>query len=477
MSVVDPVSALSRSIASRQTPIRVIVVCAAVIVGLSACGSTADEETRRFANERQPTSVGSTATIAPSTETSAPPTAPPVVSPGALLATRGAPARLYFTASNELWTVGADGADPRPLLQLEPGQGQIRATAQAPGVAGETVAALIVLDEDGRETSSVVMLDGAGAEIRRIDDLQAVLGDDAAGAARAASLTWSPQGNQLLVTFGGGGVVGVPVDGEPILVLAPSAATGLLAAAWSPAGDAIAFLASTDPALQSDARRLVVAPITDGVLDPAAFTVASRDGDVVGAFAWLPDGSGLIYAERGEVGASGGDLFTVSAAGEDPRLVASAGRAAPVAQIVDFAVSPDGRSLAYTIATPDASGDELAFHSLWVRSLADSTTVAVPIPNGRDVTELWWTAAGLVWRSQPVNLEENASTPDIAFSLDRLDAESRQTVLFSVAPEGTPGASPEAAVAMPVAGGTPAATPAAASPAASPVGATPEESS
>src|SRR5215210_5027586 len=146
------------------------------------------------------------------------PQAPPVSSPGALLATRGAPERLYFSDETELWTIGANGDDPRALLQLDPEQGEIRSTAQAPGVAGDEIAALIVREDDGKETARLIFLNGAGDVVRRIDRLESVFGDDIEGEPSASSVTWSPQGDLLLVTFAEAGIVAIPVDGDPAVV-------------------------------------------------------------------------------------------------------------------------------------------------------------------------------------------------------------------------------------------------------------------
>jgi dipeptidyl aminopeptidase/acylaminoacyl peptidase len=279
--------------------------------------------------------------------------------------------------------------------------------------------------------------------------LERIFGEDVEGDLSAMSVTWSPQGDLLLVTFTEAGILAIPVDGDPSVHVPGDTAANFAGAAWSPAGDALAFMAAAADA-DEGARQLMVAPVTDGAVDPATFVVASRAGDGVSAFSWLPDGSGLVYAESGAVGGTaGGDLFTVQSDGSEPRLIASAGRAAPVAQIVDFAVSPDGSSLAYTIATPDANGERLVFHSLWVRALDGNATVPVPIPGNEAVTQLWWTAEGLVWRSQPVRFGDATPDADQAFAIERLDSQSTQHVLFTATPEATPVASPEASPASP----------------------------
>lgn len=411
----------------------------------TACGEEGSSDTRRFANERPPTLAPSTATAASVAPKTPIPQPPQVRSPGALLATRGAPERLYFADDTKLWAIGANGDAPRALLDLDAEQGEIRSIAQAPGVAGDKVATLIVREDDGRETARLIFLNGAGEVVRRIDRLEAVFGEDTKVEPIATSVTWSPQGDLLLVTFAEGGIVDIPIDGVPKVIVPGDAASNFDQAVWSPAGDAIAFVATVATESEPVTRQLIVAPVVDGAVDPAAFMVASRAGDSVSAFSWLPDGSGLAYAESGDIGGTaGGDLFTVQSDGSEPRLIASAGRAAPVAQIVDFAVSPDGTSLAYTIATPDSTGDRLMFHSLWIRALEGTETVSVPIPANVAVTQLWWTDQGLVWRSQPAGTNEENAEAGGAFAIERLDPQNRQHVLFTANPTATPVASPGA---------------------------------
>lgn len=415
------------------------------LVTLSACGKS-EEEARRFANEPPPTFAPSTATVS-ATSTVAPPTVPPVSSPGVLLATRGAPKRLFFAADNALWTVGADGADPHRLFAPDSKEGEIRGVAQAPGVAGSQVAVLLITTKDKRESASIVLFDAEGKELRRVKDVQSVLGKDAAKKARADALTWAPQGNQILLTFASGGIVNVPVDGDPVLLVPPDAASDPAGAAWSPAGDAVAFLAATE---DGNARRLIVAPVGQDGPDPASFTTVNGASESVGQFSWLPDGSGLLYAVSGEDGGTmDGDLFQVSPDGSNRQLVASAGRAAPIAQIASFAVSPDGQSLAYTVAIPDSDGEHMLFHSLWIRSLDGHDTVAVPVPTGEFVTRLWWTSDGLIWESVRSSEGDEATE---GFALDRLDRASQIDRLIDTFPAATPEPAP---VESPSAAGSP----------------------
>ncbi len=358
----------------------------------------------------------------------------------------------------------AAGDDARRLFTPRDG-GEVRAYAASPG--GDEVALLLAAPAGGGETASVRVLAPDGAEVHRVDKVESALtGDAARGSARARSLTWSPQGDQLLVTFNPGGLVGLRSDGAPVLLVDPAGAPEPAHAAWSPAGDAIAFVSPAGPGGGSPARTdLYVAPDGEPPLDPVpilATTGADRD---VTTFAWLPDGRGILFAGAEAPGAAtGGDLFVVSPTGRDLRLVASAGFAAPIAEVVHVAPSPDGRSVAYTIFLPTGGADDagegtLTFHSLWVRPLAGGPAVQLAVTPGDTVCDLWWTAGGLVVRVVPDAPPGLTRYEGGAFALHIIGRDTQPVELHAAVPVATPVATP---AASPVA--SPAASPEAALP-------------
>jgi hypothetical protein len=313
----------------------------------------------------------------------------------------------------------------------------------------------------------VLVLGADGKELKRFDGLDGLL---PAGATPVGGPTgrdvvdWSPQANRLLVALAGGGVIDVPLDGTPALLLRPDQAPAPLDAAWSPAGDAVAFVGQ--PAGASGAGLYVADTTKTPVQVKAIVAAPSGIGPSVVAMAWHPNGRSLLFTRTGPSNDPrlGGDLFQVPPSGGTPRLVAAAGRAGPVSGIVDFAPSPDGRAVAFVVALP---GDPLPeFHSLWVQQIGTPSALRLTVPPGTSVVNVWWTAAGLVWEAVPgtaVQPREPAAPRALTHYLST-GIETR--AVYQAQPPATPVASPVGSpVASPV--GSPAPSPAG-SPAATP---------
>src|SRR4051794_2698179 len=114
-------------------------------------------------------------------------------------------------------------------------------------------------------------------------------------------------------------------------------ARGLAEPRLSPDGESVAFVATAGGRAQ-----LVVVSLAGGAelvvtTDPAPRPAHAYGG---GAFDWMPDGGGLVYA------AVDGGLWWVAATGgpSSPVLAPSTGGAAGAP-----AVAPDGRSVAYVV--------------------------------------------------------------------------------------------------------------------------------
>jgi hypothetical protein len=239
-------------------------------------------------------------------------------------------------------------------------------------------------------------------------------------------------------------------------------------AIWSPRGDQIALLGTNatgsgviwlfDPNVDGESLRQVVPPNAD----------AANLGSVTG-FSWLPNGLGLAYILAPGQGDEnpGGQMYTLDLETGARQVVATPGRGGPAAQIVTFTVSPDGKSIAYTIASPVDGGWQ--FHSMWVRSLKQHVVHEVPVPDTERVNAIWWVASGLAWEQQTGEQADYVlitKTEDLYLLLSR-----GPDVPASPVSDGTPLATPE--LATPLAEGTPQATPVPATPAASPAAASP----
>ncbi|MFM9107937.1 MAG: hypothetical protein ACKOWF_14710 [Chloroflexota bacterium] len=393
----------------------------AVCVALAALtGCTDGEEGRQFATDARRTAVP-TATMAV-TPPPPPPgmdqTVVPVRPLADLVVARGAPDTVYLRANRDLLAIDAgDGAAADVFVPAE--NEAIVGSAASP--SGDR-AAVLTVTRSGQ--AAVTVIDSAG---KRLWNREAP-GDalPAAGGPRAPrSIDWSPQGDRLLVSFEPGGIVAMPVDGSgaPALVVPEAEAPWPAVARWSPTGQGIAFISAREgepvrglavveamPAAGVGGGEGTLAPVQ---ATPGATPVATPVGglDVIAgdrdrpvlSFAWLPDGQSLLFTEGGPRDGSGApanaDLWRIETDGDGRRLIASAGSAAPVADVTLIAPSPDGSAVAYTVSIPGAEGEQ--FHSLWVRDLEAGQGYLIPTDAGAAVTDLRWTSAGLLYRTSP----------------------------------------------------------------------------
>ena len=392
-----------------------VVAMAGVCLALAGC---ADEATNyQFATDkRTATAASPTATVlsVPSTSARLPAATP--LSLAEMLRPRGAPSRAYFLRDGALWSVSVDDGSARRVFV--PGAGQrIEAFDHSPN--GERVAIGLTSGSGGKRTVDLVVLDDSGAPERTITDLTGAL--DVAVSA-PSSVSWSPQGSPILVGLEDGGIVSVPVDrGTSTLLLAPSADHQPESATWSPTGEEFAFLDRTRSGTHAELFQASVAatPVAPRPVGSEA------DGASIEQFAWMPNGQRLLFTETGgPLGGQSTDLWEIAPDGTGRRLVAPAGIAAPIAQITRFAVSSDGKSVAYAIDVP--SGTTMVFDSLWIKDMESGTSVPVPVPRGITIRQMSWTANGLV-----------LEVTDTADSATPRPAGSTATRLLLVGPDGT----------------------------------------
>ncbi|MBA3414736.1 MAG: PD40 domain-containing protein [Chloroflexia bacterium] len=441
-------------------------------------GCTDDTAGYQFANDPRPTRQAATPDVVVTQPP--PPPAEQAAAPrpfAELVVARGAPDRIYFGAGAELWTVAASGSEPGRVFAPDSGESIV---GVSPSPSGDQVAVLVA-SADGGSSVLVIAPDGALIEVFDrippppaavvapaaspaatpvpdatefaaatpvlaaspvIEPAQPTMSAGAtplAGTSAPRSIDWSPQGDQLLVGFEPGGLVALSLGGagEVRPVLPVTEARSPWGAAWSPTGEQVAFVADGE---RGDRQVLYLAgaePMDGG---PRAL-VAVPSERAIFAFSWLPDGRSLLFTEGDPSPArtTNADLWQIDLDGEGRRLVASAGSAAPVADIDLFAPSPDGRAVAYTVVVP---GDlDAAFHSLWVRDLAAGRAYLVQVSPGGDVSDLWWTSAGLVYRTDG-DLDQGAPATD-SFELYRVGPDGASVpILRATVGAATPAATP-----------------------------------
>lgn len=373
---------MSRARGLRPSGLTAIVICLLLV----ACAEEAPGP--QFASDPIPTrpATAVVAAASPATLPAASPTAPATpVSIRDLLEIRGGVSTVFVASRTAVWSVTSDGVAEQ-IYESEPGI-EILAIDRSPDA--KTVAA--VLQTSSQAATEVAFIDATSGSETRVVSLES-------GEATSTSvgsptwIDWSPQGDRVLVAFQDGSIVQIRVtdDGQPERIAFDADGYDIVEPAWSPTGEAIAFIASRDNGRD---RSLRVLNVADGRVRNV---VAPPEGRLVVEFSWMPDGVSLLFTEGGEPGGavSGIDLWQVDVSGKNRRLVASAGSVAPVARISHVRPSPDGRSVAYSVLVPSSGGPVV--DSAWVRDIKSGMGFKIALPSLRSVDDIWWTDKGLV---------------------------------------------------------------------------------
>lgn len=355
---------------------------------LAACGSA--EQDRQFAGDPVDRPTITAVTDGPAAEPATPVAAnQPAASPiplDELLGPGDGPEQVFLPNGTGLVVVHPGTGTARPLVI--PGDAVLAAYAPAPD--GASVALLI----SGRNGWSVVVLDEAGLEQARWDNLGGSAASPSALDSRAGmgGLAWNPAGDRLVLALPTGGLFELEPGASPLRILAPARAGAPGGVAWSPTGEALAYAAPTDGRTNS---AISVGSSGAYPLDPVPVLPATEAGSrTVLQLAW---GAGnrlcaLIGIRGGAL--PGGDLFAIPVSGGVPSLVANAAAVSPAASITGFALSPSGDAVAWIVSTPTAVGG--AESVVAVRQLDGGAPFRIDLPRRSRVTGLAWSAEGLV---------------------------------------------------------------------------------
>jgi hypothetical protein len=356
-----------------------------------------------------------------------------------LLTVRGAPDLVYAASDSALWSIAGDGESTR--LFQSPANARILAID--PGPSSRQVAVLLGARDTAAGIRELLIVDSSGEIVKRVTEFPAGAATPVPERSLGADLVdWSPQGDRILVAFSDGALYEVSSsrDETPVALQIGGIERRVVQPAWSPTGEAIAFISAS---ANSRERSLNVYRVTDGGVEKV---VDSANGRFVVDFVWMPDGVSLLFTEGGELAGAVAsiDLWQIGANGSDRELLVSAGTVAPVARITAMQPSPDGRSVAYAVVIPGPDGPSV--DSVWVRDLESRVGYRISLPTAALVERLSWTNRGLVISA--LTRAEGDARPE-AKELLQVARDGDVSVLWA-APAGA---------ATPVAG-TPAATPA-----------------
>ena len=288
--------------------------------------------------------------------------------------------RIYFVNGRDLWQLPVDN----PAAPVVVGRDLL---AYSPSPDGEQVAVIFQGADGNAEQIAIINADSTVAlELGGAQGGQSPLGD-------VRSLAWSPRGLMVAVARLDGSITVVGADGSMRVVVPPGAATSPGRLQWSPDGATIAFL---DPALPGRASSLSTVTVETGARRDLV-RADEASGGVVAA-TWIPGRPELAYIRSDPaLNAFGGDIFAIDPATGAEQLLVSSGRFAPVAELADLAVSPDGKYLAFPVYVPD--GEEAQLLGLWTMDLMTREFTEVPMPTGTVVTDLWWASGTLLYRA------------------------------------------------------------------------------
>jgi hypothetical protein len=303
-----------------------------------------------------------------------------------LMSTRGAASNVVVAADGTIWSVSSSGDAIRVFdvpsnerivsIDADPGRRQIAALLR-----DETDSLELLLFANDGETVLEIGQSGSGSAT---PVASAAVGVDA--------VDWSPQGNLLLIATRGGPMytVAVSEDAIPEPIELGAAGERIVSPAWSPTGEAIAYIAESSDGELRELR------VFDTNADRESIVVGHQPGRFIVDFEWMPDGVSLLFTEGSELGGavSGIDLWRVDASGDQRELLASAGTVAPVARIAMARPSPDGRSVAYAVLVPGERTPRV--DSVWVRDIGSGLGFRIALPSVAAINDIWWTDRGLV---------------------------------------------------------------------------------
>lgn len=435
----------------RRNLFRVFAVLLCSLVILSACSTGDEDEGHQFANDPKATKPAAQSTEPPTPEAEKPaPTVAPTPSASELLVVRGAPKYAYVLVDGNLvaFEVGSETYTPLEL----PEDTELIAFASSPtgdrvgvlGVRGEAYSVQF-FGADGKPISEPAEF-GLASATAGIGTPQAspISTPNASPQATPTSsrsraqltISWVPQGDAVVVA--GPGVLNrISIDGS-VMPISRTGTTGMVVfGIWSPMDSQVALLTQ-----QMDGHQNVFMLDSGNVEAEELEPLQLEPGESLSNLQWLPNGLGVVFVtgDNSPDGLVNGQLYVYKFNEDVPTLLATSGQGGPAGTISHAVVSPDGSSVTYAVMVRDQH--EWHLHSLWVKPIAGGASQQIHLESNASITQITWTAEGLMVQQSNGDITILDGDPD--------DADSEATPIAS--PVGSPEASP---VSSPISMATP----------------------
>ncbi|HEY7798755.1 MAG TPA: S9 family peptidase [Hyphomonadaceae bacterium] len=263
-----------------------------------------------------------------------------------------------------IWIVDRNGNSHRPIAQGKGGYSQ-------PTWAPDGRALAFVANEDGATELRVYRFDMQRAmTLTRLPD-------------GASNLSWSPDGKTLAFQM-------FVEEDAPKSAALPSKPEG---AEWNKPvriTDQVNYRADGAGLLKPGYTQIFVVPADGGT--PRRITWAGRNHD--GRMSWTPDGKGLLFSANAEDGweydPQGSDIYLLNVETAAIRRITT--RKGPENSP---AMSPDGKSIAYTGFDDDGSSYQVS--ELYVANADGAGAKSLTAGLDRDISDPQWAGNGAIW--------------------------------------------------------------------------------
>lgn len=252
-------------------------------------------------------------------------------------------------------------------------------------------------------------------------------------------IAWLPDGSSVAVAIPSGGLWQIYPDGSQVKLVPASSARRPAEIAISADGGTLAFV---DQPSGADGSGVLAGSLKARPIDPIVVLPADRSGNrYAHGVEWIPgDGRIVTIIERQELGSPQGDLFYLDPAKGIPGLAWTSPPGRETASVESFAVSSDGRLVAF-LTNASRSTDRSS--AVWLMQIDGPSIERFDLPERLTDTSMAFTPRGVVVAGL-ASAGESPGPQPVAYLINR---KGKVVSLYSASAPPSPSASP---VASPV---------------------------